>query len=218
MNLINTTRTLTMSSLDIAELCEVRHDNVMRDIRYMMEELHGEGVALKFEGYYIAENGKRNPCYHLPKRETLILISGYRLDIRARIIDRWQELENQARTQSHGLPDLRQEMQRLADQQEKILQALTGTSERKNVQAIDFPKRNRSHPSDPLDRIRANIKRAGTIGRSELLSNNKSINSHALDAIIEALSMSGEVRVERLHSGPAGGCPKTLYHYVREAE
>ena len=85
--------TQTMSSREISDLTSRRHDNVMRDIRVMLTELHGENEALRFEGYYIAENGKQNPCFNLPKRETLILVSGYNITMRARIIDRWQELE-----------------------------------------------------------------------------------------------------------------------------
>lgn len=88
----------TMSSREIADLCEKRHDHVMRDIRQMLVELHGEGGLPKFGGTYQNEqNGQTYPVYFLPKRETLILVSGYRLDLRARIIDRWQELEAQQR-------------------------------------------------------------------------------------------------------------------------
>lgn len=84
----------TMSSREIAELCEKRHDNVMRDIRDMLTQLHGEGGLLKFEDTYRNEqNGQSYPIFLLPKRETLILVSGYSVELRARIIDRWQELE-----------------------------------------------------------------------------------------------------------------------------
>ena len=95
--LINATGEQTMSSREIAELCDKRHDHVMRDIRDMLGQLHGESEAPRFGGYYIAENGKQNPCFNLPKRETLILVSGYNLAVRAKIIDRWQELETRER-------------------------------------------------------------------------------------------------------------------------
>ncbi|MDD9331005.1 MAG: Rha family transcriptional regulator, partial [Bartonella sp.] len=91
--------TQTMSSIEIAELCGKRHDNVMRDIKKTLEELN----ALKFEevdfsGYYLDSKGESRPCYNLPKRECLILVSGYSTALRAKIIDRWQELEKQVAT------------------------------------------------------------------------------------------------------------------------
>jgi Rha family phage regulatory protein len=85
----------TMSSREIAELTGKRHDNVMRDARGMLVELYGENDLLRFEGVYQGGNGERRPCFNLPKRETLILVSGYDLAMRAKIIDRWQELETQ---------------------------------------------------------------------------------------------------------------------------
>ena len=90
---------LTMSSLEIAELTGKRHDNVMRDIQGMLGELGG---VLSFEDTYTnPQNGQSYPIFNLPKREALILVSGYSVVMRAKIIDRWQELEAK---QSLGLP------------------------------------------------------------------------------------------------------------------
>ena len=87
---------LTMSSREIAELTGKEHRNVMRDTRAMLAELHGEGGMLSFEHTHRnPQNGQEYPIFLLPKRETLILVSGYNLQMRARIIDRWQELEAQ---------------------------------------------------------------------------------------------------------------------------
>lgn len=95
--LMNEMSNQIMSSLEIAELTGKEHRNVMRDIRTMLVELHGEGGVLSFEQTYTnPQNNQNYPCYALPKRETLILISGYSVAMRAKIIDRWQELEAQA--------------------------------------------------------------------------------------------------------------------------
>ncbi len=88
-DLIQTDGPQTMSSREIAELCDKRHDNVRADIEKMGKEL-----SLTFQEKQESSNGGRPlKVYHLPKRETLILVSGYKLELRAKIIDRWQELE-----------------------------------------------------------------------------------------------------------------------------
>lgn len=86
---------VTMSSREIAELCEKNHADVLRDIRVMLDQLGV--VASSFAGNYVAVNGKANPCFHLPKDLTLTLVSGYNVVLRKRIIDRWLELEGQGR-------------------------------------------------------------------------------------------------------------------------
>jgi hypothetical protein len=88
----------TMSSREIAALTSKRHDHVMRDARAMLAELHGDGAVPKFGGSYIGQDGTTRPCLHLPKRETLILVSGYNVGMRATIIDSWQELEQASPT------------------------------------------------------------------------------------------------------------------------
>lgn len=87
---------LAMSSREIAELTGKRHDNVMADIRKMLVELHGGNGTTEFSGVYKDQQLIDRPCFNLPKRETLILVSGYSVAMRAKIIDRWQELEAKA--------------------------------------------------------------------------------------------------------------------------
>lgn len=84
------TEKLTMSSREIAELCDKEHKQVMRDIRAMLEQLK-QGTDL-YLGQYETNNRKYDE-YNLPKRESMILVSGYNIIMRAKIIDRWQELE-----------------------------------------------------------------------------------------------------------------------------
>ncbi|WP_375624240.1 Rha family transcriptional regulator [Bartonella sp. TT119HLJHH] len=86
----------TMSSREIADLCKKQHKNVMRDIKQIFNELKFEPVD--FIGTYVDAKGESRPCYNLPKRECLILVSGYSTALRAKIIDRWQELEKQVAT------------------------------------------------------------------------------------------------------------------------
>lgn len=89
---ITNNASLTMSSIEIAAYTGKRHMHVLRDVRKMLKDLDlGE---TKFGSTYLDAQGKEHPSYCLPKRETLILVSGYDVKMRAKIIDRWAELEN----------------------------------------------------------------------------------------------------------------------------
>ncbi|CAO4145234.1 hypothetical protein GPNCGGLF_LOCUS2095 [Methylorubrum aminovorans] len=78
-----------MSSLEIAERTEKRHDNVMRDIRAMLIELYGEGGLLSFEDTLTnPQNNQEYPIYRLPKRECMILVAGYSIPLRMAVAGR----------------------------------------------------------------------------------------------------------------------------------
>lgn len=112
----------SMSSLEIAELCEKRHDHVMRDIRSMLQQLNIQSPQIW--GDYTDDKGRNYPLFYLPKDLCLTLVSGYSVVLRKRIIDRWLELENGNEiTVPQTLPDalrlaadLAEEKQRLTDE------------------------------------------------------------------------------------------------------
>ena len=91
--------TPTMSSREIATLCDKEHRNVCRDIENL-NATYGQMGMLKIEQtpYTHEQNGQTYYEYQLTKEQTIDLITGYRADLRIKINRRWQELE-QAATQ-----------------------------------------------------------------------------------------------------------------------
>lgn len=116
-HITTSSRTVSMSSREIAELTGKAHDNVLRDIRVLVKK----GVLKTEETIYIhLQNGQQYPEFLLNKRDTLVLVSGYDAHLRAKIIDRWIELESQ---QAPRIPQTFGEALRLAaDQAEQIEQ------------------------------------------------------------------------------------------------
>ena len=84
----------TMTSLEIAELTGKQHKNLMRDIRNMGPAWKNI-AGLKFElGSYKDANGQLRPCYVLTKTECLYIATKFNDEARAKLVLRWQELEN----------------------------------------------------------------------------------------------------------------------------
>lgn len=92
LELATLTTAEVMDSRDIAKLTGKEHGHVCRDISKMFEEMEIDQSS--FGSVYRAGNGEDRKCYLLPKRECLILASGYNVKLRAAIIDRWTELES----------------------------------------------------------------------------------------------------------------------------
>ena len=110
----------TMSSLEIAQLTGKQHAHVMRDIRTLLEQ----GVAESNFGLgsYSDANGQNRPCYNLTKKGCLILASGYDAKLRERIIDRWEELENEKRNGGFQVPTSFKEALLLAAHQQELIE------------------------------------------------------------------------------------------------
>jgi phage antirepressor YoqD-like protein len=81
----------TMSTREIAMLVASSHDSVLKTVR----DLISRGVVSGNEATYEHPQNKQiYPMFNLSKRDSLVVASGYSVELRARIIDRWQELEN----------------------------------------------------------------------------------------------------------------------------
>jgi len=94
MNDLMNIENVTMTTMMIAELTGKRHDHIIRDYENQCKEL-GPGPP-KFGVLDRINNlgfKVQDKYYNLPKRESLILVSGYSAKMRAAIIDRWIELE-----------------------------------------------------------------------------------------------------------------------------
>lgn len=90
MNLV-TSSAITMTSKEIASLCEKEHRHVIRDIKTMMVELQKDGPVL---GYgEIKDRRGYTEIFHLDKELTETLITGYSIRLRRKVVARMNELE-----------------------------------------------------------------------------------------------------------------------------
>ncbi len=86
-------KNILMSSRVIAELTDKRHDHIKRDIKKQLEVQNIDVTT--FGGIYLDAYKREQHEFRLDYNQTMILVSGYSVLLRSKIISRWTELEQQ---------------------------------------------------------------------------------------------------------------------------
>jgi len=134
MQLAKFSQELTMTSREIAELLESRHDNVKTSIDRLVKNGVISQPALK-DGNKSA-NGVAEKVYVIGKRDTYVIVAQLSPAFTARLVDRWQELEA---AQKPALPDFTNPVEAArawADAKEAEQKALIALEEAKP--AVEF--------------------------------------------------------------------------------
>lgn len=122
MNFLTTTQ-LTMSSREIASLVESRHADVCTSIERLMKVGAIEGYAAM--PYTHPQNGQQYQEYKINKRDSYVVVAQLSPLFTARLVDRWQELENGTNKPKTALELAREQvflLERLEEQQRVIEQ------------------------------------------------------------------------------------------------
>jgi phage antirepressor YoqD-like protein len=151
-NLTNT-NVLTMTSSEIAELVDSRHDSVRRTIERLAADRDGAGFPkapiIQLPPMVEVKNhqGQTVQEYLIGKRDSYIIVAQLSPEFTARLVDRWQELEqdNQfnipqtlpdALRLAADLADKMQEQQLVIEQQKPAVEFLDRYVEAKNTKGI----------------------------------------------------------------------------------
>jgi phage regulator Rha-like protein len=82
----------TMTSREIAELCEKQHASVLRTISFLQESDSLHGVSKKYQH---PKTGDSHDEWVFDKNNSLILVARLEPKFMAAVVTRWQELESQ---------------------------------------------------------------------------------------------------------------------------
>ncbi|EBF4478512.1 Rha family transcriptional regulator [Salmonella enterica] len=94
---VDNTKELTMSSLEIAQYTGKKHFHIMRDIREMLTAL---GISEESKIGFVEKINNlgftvKEPVFHLDEELTLTLVTGYNVQMRMTIVQEWKRLKEE---------------------------------------------------------------------------------------------------------------------------
>jgi anti-repressor protein len=107
---------ISMSSREISELTCKQHQHVKRDIKKQLIELNID--ESKYGHMYLDYYKREQYEFKLDYDQTMILVSGYSISLRAKIIMRWTELENKFKPEPPTQLQLAKQVVELLEQQQ----------------------------------------------------------------------------------------------------
>jgi len=139
-NISGLSDSVTMTSREIAELTEKRHDNVKRTIESCAER--GAISLPQIEEVKIQRERREETVgvYKLDKRSSLIVVAQLSPEFTARIVDRWQELEAKATSFDPSSLSRIDILKMAIDSEEGRLQAVAQVQKLETVVATQAPK------------------------------------------------------------------------------
>lgn len=123
MNSLITSPAITMSSREIAELVESRHDSVKRTVERLAERGAIAQPPLVDESNSDSlGRPRKESVYRIGKRDSYVIVAQLSPEFTARLVDRWQELEQQVAAKFQIPKTMAEALRLAADQAEHIEQ------------------------------------------------------------------------------------------------
>ena len=199
----------TMSSREIAELCEKEHFHVKRDCEVMFAALNLD--ASKFGGIYFDSMNRQQTEYLLDENLTMTLVTGYSVVLRHRVVSRWKQLE--LSTQQNTIAISFQDFNQLQNTVEnlKYQVALLTRKGKQKVQIVDDNVIESKIKADILRIVNANPVRGVTL--REIRKNSRAVQRDLgiAEKIINQLIDFEEIKLVIIPSPSGRGKPRNAY-------
>ncbi len=154
-----------ITSLQISEVTGKNHGHLMRDIRKMEETWVNLGQSKFGLTSYIDSQNRAKPMYQLSKTESLYIATKFNDEARAKLILRWEQLEQQSQKPMSTLDIMEQSIKMMRENQEALAEV--------KLEVGELKAKTSTHPEyftvvgyGNLNGVSVNIKLASRLGRA----------------------------------------------------